>query len=150
MDLKLLRHGSIPGKGTFGDIHGFPCIEREWLNNAPNVSCVPTGTYKLVPHSSQKRHIGETWALVNEPLGIYHYPDEDNPMIKRWGILIHIANRPEQLEGCIGVGSHWGVSTGKDTLPHWGVSSSRRAMEHFLALLSDESEHTLTIKYAEH
>jgi len=37
MNIELIRYGSIPGKGTFGEIHidglRFFTVEREWLDN---------------------------------------------------------------------------------------------------------------------
>jgi len=135
MNLTLTRYGSIPGKGTFGEleIEGMTLysVEREWLDNRSNISCIPDGDYKLVPHNS-RRH-GETWALEGD--GVTHWEAPD----KRWGILFHVANKQSELAGCIGLGRNIGDS--------WNVISSRHAMEYFLAILARESEHTLTIRW---
>lgn len=140
MNITLTRYGSIPGKGTFGELYvdgmKFPAVEREWLDNKSSVSCIPDGKYKLVPHSSTQSHIGETWALVNEDEGIYHYA---NDKAIRYGILIHIANWQKDLEGCIGLGRNFGGS--------WNVTNSRHAMEYFRALLPIDQEHSITIRW---
>lgn len=139
MNLTLTRYGSIPKKGTFGEleIDGLKLysIEREWINNEPGISCIPDGVYKLEPHSSRK--FGETWALVNEAKGVYHY-DHDNAI--RFAILFHVANWQKDLQGCIGLGRNIGDS--------WNVSSSRHAMDYFLALLPKDEDHTLTIRWS--
>jgi len=136
MNLTLNRYGSIPSKGTFGEItvndQKFYTIEREWLDNQAGVSCVPKGHYTLVPHSS--RSYPETWALVNEDLGVYHYED---PEAIRTAILFHIANWQKNVRGCIGLGFGLGGS--------WNVTDSADATNHFLAMLAQESEHLLEI-----
>jgi hypothetical protein len=118
----------------------FFTVEREWKDNQAGISCVPAGKYKLIPHSS--RRFGETWALVNHDLGVSHWQEDGIP---RYAILIHKANYASQLEGCIAIGKYLGVVG-----DNWSVTSSGHAMEYILALLADESGHTLTIKYAEH
>lgn len=149
MDLELVRYGSIPTKGTFGEFSmsglRFFTVEREWLDNKPGISCVPAGEYKLVPHSSRK--YPETWALVNHDLGVYHWHDSK---AIRYGILLHKANYASELEGCIAIGKYLGVVQDERKTLHWSVTSSGHAMAYVLALLAADSEHTLTIKYAEH
>ena len=132
MILKLLRYGSTP-RGTFGELtvgnHVLQTVERPYLGNAPRISAVPAGRYTLEPHHSDKH--GDTWALVNHALGVYHEPD---PAAKRFAILIHIANQMHELEGCIGVGKTLGVVRSDETGDlEWAVMSSVSAM----ALLRD-------------
>lgn len=142
MNLELVRYGSIPNKGTFGELKlgsiKVSTLEREWLNNAPMVSCVPVGEYTLEHHES-KIH-GQTWALVSHDLGVYHFEDVK---AKRTAILIHAANRMEELEGCIGVGMYLGA-IGQD----WAVMDSKRALKVVLDSLRTEDSHKLTIRWA--
>jgi hypothetical protein len=137
MNLTLTRYGSIPGKGTFGvivvDEIKFYTIEREWLDNQPRISCIPKGMYTLEPHASKR--FGNTWALVNDGLGVYHYHD---PRASRFAILFHVANKQKDLQGCIGLGLEMGGA--------WNVTHSRDATNHFLSLLDKEAEHVLEIR----
>jgi hypothetical protein len=141
MDLELIRYGNTP-KGVFGEItilgKKYQTVEKPYINNEPFISSVPAGEYRLVPHPS-KRH-GKTWALVNEDLGVYQW---DVPEAKRYAILIHVANRPRELEGCIGIGRELGA-IGQD----WAVLNSRNSINEILALLAQEEGHTLTIRWA--
>ena len=126
----VLTTKNIAGVGTFGEltINGeLFCytVEKEWKNNEPFISCVPAGDYDLVLHDSPK--YGKSYALVNENLGVtLHGPS------KRTYILIHIANFPWELEGCIGAGESF--HSGK-----WGVASSAKAMVKFMQLLDGKS-----------
>ena len=133
MNLKLIRYGSIPNRGTFGEItvegKKFYTVEREWLNNEPMVSCIPKGHYTMEPHHS--RRFGETWALVGD--GVTHYDEGED----RFGILFHVANKQKDIQGCIGLGLALGNS--------WNVINSRDATNFFLALLAHESRHELEI-----
>lgn len=63
-------------------------LELPWKNNEFKKSCIPTGTYEVVPRFSTK--YGNHFILKNVPDRSY--------------ILIHIANYVNQIEGCIGVG----------------------------------------------
>jgi hypothetical protein len=51
MKLTLIRDTSSD-YGTFGTIEidgkTYHTIERPWLDNEPNVSCIPTGTYTCI------------------------------------------------------------------------------------------------------
>lgn len=64
-------------------------MELAWKNNERRVSCIPKGTYKVVPRFSEK--YGD------------HYHIQDVP--NRDLILIHVANYASDLLGCIGVGT---------------------------------------------
>ena len=110
--IKLTRFISTE-QGTIGrlDCDGvqFFTVERPWLNNAPNISCIPDGEYEMVRVDSPK--FGENmWEIAN--------------VSGRTHILIHIANNPANVEGCIGLG--------KTIYPNGeGVGSSRIAVEAF-------------------
>lgn len=138
MHLTLRTH-NIDGIGSFGkltldgQVVAYTC-EREWLNNKPRVSCIPAGEYRLIPHISPK--FGLSYGLENPELGVtLHGPS------KRTRILIHAANFPYELEGCIAPGVGWHRSG-------WGVRESRRALYHLNDLLglNNDCEHTLTIE----
>lgn len=115
-------------EGTFGvlNIPGFP---ESWLtgelpdrNNAPNVSCIPEGTYKCVwcysPRFKRKMYV-----LEGVP--------------KRAGIRIHSANfcgdkekgYKKQLHGCIALGEKRGKIDGQKAVL-LSVSAIRRFEKH--------------------
>lgn len=98
--------------GTVGQIQaqGLECwtIERPWLNNEPGVSCVPAGVYQLEWHEPTSVSLPDgwtgTWAMVNESLGVSHFP---TPGVARNVCLFgHIANYPEDVQGCVGFGDN--------------------------------------------
>ena len=69
------------------------------------VSCVPPGRYLLEMHESED-HPG-TLALMNPELWVYHqefFVPKPQRGIARTAVLIHPANWPEQLRGCIAPG----------------------------------------------
>ena len=82
-------------------------LENPWLNNAPNISCIPAGKYIAKKYSSAK--YPNVWELQN--------------VRDRTLILIHNGNLEKHTEGCILVGKQWGfldnelaVLTSKPTL----------------------------------
>jgi len=90
----------IPGLDYFLYLMADP-----WVDNKPNVSCIPKGLYSLVPHNSKDHP--NTWAMVNPHLDVYHLP-EDIPAEKkgyaRWGCLLHPGNWARDFKGCEGPG----------------------------------------------
>jgi|SRR5271154_4615941 len=97
----LAREASS-NNGTMGEIlnpdgsHLCYTVERPWLNNASDQSCIPAGTYACVPHNSPD-HPG-TWELENVP--------------GRSAILIHNGNTEKDSLGCIIVGATQGTLNG--------------------------------------
>ncbi len=137
----LTRYGSIPRIGSFGQLHlgiyKFAAIEREWLGNKPNVSCVPAGKYDLVPHDSPKyRH---TFALVGDTVA--HYKEDGKP---RSVCLFHAANWPHELSGCIALGREITHVNGS-----LGVTHSNATMELFLRFMADNPDEKLIIKWSD-
>lgn len=117
----------------------FFTIERPWLNNAGNVSCVPEGVYELVPYVSPKH--GQTWYLRNHALGVGAAGEH------RSYCEIHSANWAEQLEGCIALGlDHQPMLDPLTGKVEPAVEGSRDAIAQFIALLGPMTAgHTLTI-----
>jgi hypothetical protein len=129
----------IPGEPPFAT------IELPWRDNQKGLSCVPDGRYQLLPF---RRPSGEeAFILRNPALKVWHR-DEDIPpgVVGRSLILIHAANFPHELRGCIAPGVQRGlIRSSKTGLVHRGVSDSRYAMEKIRELLGKE-EHTLVIR----
>lgn len=126
-EIKLERFAYHP-KGTLGairfDRQTFFTIEKPWKNNAVMVSCIPEGVYDMGWRKSPK--FGETWHVQDVP--------------NRTHILIHTANFPQDVHGCIGLGT----APMSDAI---AVGSSREAVKNFEALTKD-LEWQLVITYA--
>jgi len=121
-ELDLIRVAYAPF-GTFGK---FVCnsnllytVERPWLANQHNVSCIPEGDYLCKPKFFT--HGGGYPAV--EVLDVPNRSD----------ILFHIANWPENVKGCIGVGNELGVLANK-----WAVLDSSQAFKAFMDFYGKE------------
>ena len=104
-------------------------IERPDLNNQNNISCIPEGTYKVAPYSSDK------------------FPDvwEVKDVLNRTKILIHQANWAHDLEGCIGVGDSlcyikYGAEYKKS------VSNSKKTIQAIKNTIGYPSEFELVVR----
>ena len=90
---------------TFGvlSVCGQPlCVtlERPWVNNEKNISCIPTGEYFCKKTVSLR--YGETYEVMNVP--------------DRSGILFHIGNLVDNTRGCILVARRFGRLYGKPAI----------------------------------
>ena len=97
----------------------FPVLERPWLNNRANRSCIPAGTYNatFMARSSSGRYKRVYW--------IRQVPD-------RGGILIHAGNVVSNSLGCLLIGRRTGWLKGKRA-----VLNSRSALREFGAILNE-------------
>lgn len=117
-------------------------LERPWIPSLASpggqhgISCVPAGTYDLLLHDSELHP--RTFALSNALLGVLHYPDARYPDA-RVAILIHVANQPVELQGCIGVGMNAG---------NCSLIESRVAYQQLQSTVPWTLGHTLLIKDA--
>lgn len=89
-------------------------LERPWLNNQHDVSCIPAGTFTALrfPAGSGKRPY-DVFKLTNVP--------------GRSDIEIHIGNLPHDTEGCILLGSNFGPVNGQR-----GITGSAAAFSKFM------------------
>ncbi len=88
-------------------------LERPWLDNKPNISCIPFGLY--ICRRIISPHFGTTFEVQGVP-GRSH-------------ILIHAGNSPKDTEGCI--------LLGKTLPPHVAeIRESRAALNTFKELLA--------------
>jgi hypothetical protein len=111
--LQRISDNGIATQGTLA-LPGGPVLqtlELPWISDPlstggmHNMSCVPRGTYDLVLHDTPTHP--KTFALSNPQLGVVHEPDPAYPNA-RVACLIHVANFPGELEGCIGLGLNAG------------------------------------------
>jgi hypothetical protein len=126
------------------DLHEFFTIELPWLNNQANKSCVPDGTYELIPYNSPMH--GPTWCLHNPTLNIYgEWPA---PAGGRTSCEIHSANWATQLLGCIALGEECQPMLDPMTgCVEPAIENSKDAVAMLIAELGSlSSGHTLTIE----
>ncbi len=105
-------------------------LEEPWKDNKRGVSCIPTGTYKVVPHgweSDSKVKFKRTYRLTGTA--------------PRTAILIHTGNTTDDIEGCILVGMQHGTLRGKPA-----VLYSAPAMERLRTMVG-RNEFTLIIRF---
>ena len=125
--IELIRFGLFKdrtiGRLTYNDEH-FYTIERPWLDNKQNVSCIPAGYYKLGRVDSP-RFGPDTWEIKGVP--------------GRTHILIHVANTSHDVIGCIGLGM--------GLFPQLqGVSVSKTAIENFYLMTKSLEEEEILIR----
>lgn len=128
MNLTLTRfkYGSTETVGRLvSDTQGliFWTIENPWLDNAPNISCIPEGLYYLERYDSPS-HGADTWQFINVP--------------NRTFCQIHVANYASDVSGCIGLGVQ--VMSGMG-----GVSNSKDAMSQFTDMTAGLNSLKMTI-----
>jgi len=116
-------------KGTLGvlkfDGEKYYTIEKPWKNNVVMESCIPEGLYDMGWRKSPR--FGETWHVQDVP--------------NRTHILIHAANFPHDVHGCIGLGTDLMGDT-------FGVGNSRTAIKNFEEL-TQGLPWQLSIKFAQ-
>lgn len=103
---------------TGQEIGRWHSLERPWKDNAPRVSCVPTGRYPVVHRYSVKfkRHL--------------HVTDVKG---RSW-ILIHPGNTFRDVVGCIMLGKGLGKVDKDDQVD---VTNSKKACDELRALVPD-------------
>lgn len=118
----ILTRKESGNSGTFGtlSLDNFNCLTVELpdRNNEPNTSCIPKGQYTC-KWTHSPRLDKYTYEVLNVP--------------NRDGIRIHSANYPDQLLGCIALGSYTANVNGKE-----GVFNSRDTTQKFETLLNQQ------------
>ena len=150
IELHLLR--DIHNAGTLGVLqvagHKLYTIERPWIphpdggrSGARFESCVSIGSYRVVPHRSEK--YAQAWALVNPGLDVYYQP-RDVPRGReqqaRVAILIHAGNFWWDVVGCIAPGKERAKLNGG-----WMVRESRSAMNELRTLIGRAADVVLFV-----
>lgn len=125
-------------RGELTTDNGFKCdtLELPWLNNAQSVSCIPTGTYKVVPRQSPKygKHLHVT-GVAGRSLILIHwgnYAGSKNPK----------TGYPD-IRGCVLVGYGYADLDG-DGLPE--ITRSKDAFNALMASCPDGFELTVQAK----
>lgn len=136
----ILKRFISTDKGTFGilTVEGkkFFTVEKPWVNNTSNISCIPSGEYKLIPHGEYGKD-SNVLCMVNDEMGITHYEEGDS---KRFACLIHTANYEKDVIGCIGLGDKYLGNM---------VTNSRKSIKEFYSLVNPNGFHSILIKWGE-
>ena len=108
-------------------------MEKPWLGNKEDVSCVGAGIYDMIYRVSPSK--GETFYLSNPKLGV----TLDKPNTRTY-VQIDKANIQSELLGCIAVGNGFGIYK-----KEWAVWDSKNTKAALMKLLGKKS-HTIEIK----
>lgn len=136
MRVEIYRHyqdkNQTSGVCVIFDNNGFPLfsavsLERGWRNNQRDISCVPSGIYKLKLEYSN-RFKTDLWELKGVP--------------NRSECKFHSANYWHQLNGCISLGNNY-RDVNKDG--YRDVMNSVKTMQTFHEVLKGFKEVDLTI-----
>ena len=130
--LYLSRFAYAP-MGTYGEMllpNGIKIftVERPWMGNKPNISCIPIGVYHI--KKDDFRGLYENYAVLDVP--------------GRTAIEIHRGNVPTEFKGCIGVGMVLGGLMVEGVL-QWGVQQSRQAMNMLMGSMHEAKTGILII-----
>lgn len=125
--LDLIRAVQSPA-GTFGVLAIMPTpfaltLERPWVDNQSNISCIPAGVYTCALNLSAK--FGETFEVLKVP--------------GRTHILFHKGIVIADTEGCILIGEEFSPS---------GIASSSRGYTEFRSILGTDALFKLVIHEA--
>lgn len=97
------------------------CLERPWINNQKDISCIPLGSYPC-------RKISPT-----DKFGYIHFAVDNVP--GRENIRIHRGNTAHDTEGCL--------LAARQFTPH-GVILSEMALDDMIKILPDTFTLTIT------
>ena len=108
MNLILTRYSYAPtftqGRLLVGGALELHTLENPWRNNAPFASCIPEGDYEMEPFDSTAHP--KCWRIFGDTVGRdidALIPDGD---IVRFGILVHVGNKPTDTSGCVLIGTN--------------------------------------------
>jgi hypothetical protein len=102
------------------DLEMMHVLERPWLNNRSNISCIPAGDYivKYMARSSSGKY-----------RNVYHVQNVEG----RYGVLIHAGNTVNHTRGCLIIGKRRGWLGGQRA-----VLNSRSALGQLVDILGTE------------
>ena len=88
-------------------------LERAWMHNRSNISCIPAGVYVLTPWESPR--FGEVYTFIGGSVTPF---DRDVPKLAgRWGNHLHAANSWDDLNGCAAPGFKYEERSGDYYIP---------------------------------
>ena len=102
--------------------HAWATIERPWINNETNISCIPEGSYRCEKYNSPR--FPRTYEITD--------------VVNRTHILFHIANKPIEVKGCIGLGK-------RVSFDRYEVLDSRVAMNEFIDYMNERDSFDISV-----
>lgn len=137
MNTLLLERNAYFDFGTFGELVApdgviYYTVERPWMYNRQMVSCIPEGTYTL-----RQRDSG---VVTRSSGGKFTRGWEVTDVENRSWIMIHPANWPSELHGCIGVGLKLAPMQDPQSNSFIGVQASRKAFTKLMKALGGGAE----------
>jgi len=92
---------SLPSRATLGTLYYgeeeiCKTLENPWLDNQNQISCIPTGIYKVIRDDTGRF---QYWRLLD--------------VKDRTGIEIHNGNKEKHTKGCILLGKDWAFMDGE-------------------------------------
>ena len=125
--VEIFRMEDCPVDGTFGTIRinrRVTCVslERPWLDNKENVSCIPVDAYLM--------------KLILSPTYGFTYEVQD--VVDRKDILSHWGNWLTDSKGCVLTGEGFGIVAGKTRYPEGkrGITNSQNTFRKFIKELN--------------
>ena len=142
MELLLLERFAYLPQGTFGVLtmpggFQFQTAERPWLLNQPYISCIPEGEYSLLYRKS------DTIRRITKGLFLVGWEIEDVP--GRTGILLHTANWPSGVQGCVGLGKKFELMRDPSTNCPFGVTESGASFEDFMGRMKVDGDYRIKV-----
>ncbi len=139
----LLRRFADTPMGVFGRliVDSFACytVERPWVNNERNVSCIPAGRYQLA--------LGTHYRGTDDPTD--DYPAYEVIGVSgRSFIKLHRGNTMDDLAGCIAPGTELGwisPDPSRNRPGRWAVLDSSAAYRRFMQTMGNASRAGFTI-----
>jgi hypothetical protein len=105
-------------------------LELPWKENEAGKSCIPPGTYHCQRRAARSNITGGKGQAF-----------EVEKVPGREGVLIHVANTPQQLRGCIAVGRAFDKGRFGEPM----ISDSRVAFDKLFRAVAGDSEFQITI-----
>lgn len=151
--LILERWAEHPVHGAFGEVfhndrHICFTVERPWANNAANISCIPSGIYRL--EQTTRMDGSMAFALVNHDLNVYRYHGDMPDSTGRFAILIHPANWMTDVQGCIGPGETIASAPDRNGVSRMMVTRSNDTTERLFRYIRDHGIDSIAVVWKEH
>lgn len=119
------------GRLTFGDVVLYT-LERPWRPGLPGgmpfVSCIPDGSYSLLRHA--RPNGDRVLALRNPGCGVWYSKANVPDSGGRYLILLHAANRVDEVQGCIAPGLNIIINDNRPMVTS-SRAAMRKIMDHF-------------------
>ena len=156
MDLHIGRFCNSSQMGSFGKLRDVSTgrdlahtIEQPWKASrnspagVPYVSCVPTGSYELIPFDSPK--YGRTFLIANAALGVVPLAEDRVNIWDRFlCIAFHRGSFARNFQGCIGAGENLSANAGE-----WMITNTRVTVNSILEKMYADTTNRLVITNGE-